>query len=268
MVLKVIHNLALRHILSYNLAFTKVYPPHTIKSVDTSINTRGTLYVVATPIGNFDDMTARAIKVLSSVDLIYAEDSRETKKLLSHFDINSSILTYNQRNTVQVRDSVFLSLVTGKDVALVTDAGTPGVSDPGGELVSFISQQDPTICIVPVPGASSVTAALSVSGFPGVPFLFIGFFPKKGRTAILQQIKTFDGTVVFFDSPFRIVKTLEILSQELPESTEVFLAREMTKHFETFYRGTFEKVMTDLKNTPIKGEFVCALWVKPKRVKK
>ena len=249
------------------MSFTKTYTPHTIKSVDTSTNTRGTLYIVATPIGNLEDMTTRAVSVLSSVDLVFAEDTREALKLLNHFDIKSNILTYNQRNAVQVRESVFLNLVTGKDVALITDAGTPGVSDPGGELVSFISNQDPTIKVVPIPGASSVTAALSVSGFPGVPFLFIGFFPKKGRTALLFQIKSFDGTVIFFDSPFRIVKTLELLAKELPENTEVFLAREMTKMYETFYRGTVEKVLSDLKNTPIKGEFVCALWVKPAKVK-
>lgn len=235
--------------------------------MDTSTNTRGTLYIVATPIGNLEDMTTRAIQALSSVDLVFAEDTREALKLLNHFDIKSNILTYNQRNAVQVRESVFLNLVTGKDVAVITDAGTPGVSDPGGELVSFISNQDPTIKVVPIPGASSVTAALSVSGFPGVPFLFIGFFPKKGRTALLSQIKSFDGTVIFFDSPFRIVKTLELLAKELPENTEVFLAREMTKMYETFYRGTVEKVLSDLENTPIKGEFVCALWVKPEKKK-
>jgi 16S rRNA (cytidine1402-2'-O)-methyltransferase len=189
---------------------------------------------------------------------------REALKLLNHFDIKSNILTYN-RETLSKFVSQSLNLVTGKDVAVITDAGTPGVSDPAGELVSFISNQDPTIKVVPIPGASSVTAALSVSGFPGVPFLFIGFFPKKGRTALLSQIKSFDGTVIFFDSPFRIVKTLELLAKELPENTEVFLAREMTKMYETFYRGTVEKVLSDLENTPIKGSW--EILVKPAKVK-
>lgn len=235
--------------------------------VDTSTSLRGTLFIVATPIGNLEDMTDRAKKVLASADVIYAEDSRESKKVLSHFGIDRNIMIYNQRNTLSVRDSILLALMNGKNVALVTDAGTPGVSDPGGELVSYIVSADSSIQITPVPGASSVTAAISVSGFPGVPFLFLGFFPKKGRTNLMEQIATFNGTVVFFDSPFRIVKTLEVLQKSLPENTQVFLAREMTKMFETFYRGSVSKVLTDLKNGPIKGEFVCALWIKPERTK-
>lgn len=235
--------------------------------MDTSTSLRGTLFIVATPIGNLEDMTDRAKKVLSSVDVIYAEDSRESKKVLSHFGIDRNIMIYNQRNTLGVRDTILLALMNGKNVAIVTDAGTPGVSDPGGELVSYIVSSDSSIKISPIPGASSVTAALSVSGFPGVPFLFLGFFPKKGRTNLFQQIVTFDGTVVFFESPFRIVKTLEALEKILPENTQVFLAREMTKMFETFYRGSVSKVLADLKSGPIKGEFVCALWVKPERAK-
>lgn len=224
----------------------------------------GKLYVVATPLGNLEDITARALSTLRSVELVYAEDSRMASKLLSAYDISVPIQVYNQHSSDMTRLKISEVLKEDISVALITDAGTPGISDPGNELISFLVKVLPDLEVIPVPGPSSVTALLSVSGFPTQKFLFIGFLPKKKRQKLFSQLKDLEYPFVFFDSPHRILKTLKELQQVLSEKQEVVLGRELTKMHETIYRGTLKEVFEKLGSTAsVKGEIVAVVNSKP-----
>jgi len=216
-----------------------------------------TLCVVATPIGNLGDITLRALETLRGVDLILCEDTRVTQKLLNHFGIKTKTLSYHQHSKLKKINYILELLKQGKDLALVSDAGTPGISDPGNKLIhTIITLPGSVIKIVPVPGPSALTAAASISGFPTDKFLFLGFPPaKRKRRKYFEEIVNSKYPVIFYESPYRIIKTLNelgIMNQEL----RIVVGRELTKKFETIYRGTIEEVIEKIKKDPIKGEFV------------
>jgi 16S rRNA (cytidine1402-2'-O)-methyltransferase len=216
----------------------------------------GTLYIVATPIGNLEDITLRAIRILKEVDLILAEDTRVTKKLLTHYVIERPIASYHQHSSEKRKLEILQRLGKEESVALVTDAGTPGVSDPGNELIDFLLGKDSSIKIVPIPGASAITTAMSVSGFKMSKFLFLGFLPKRKKNKLFQWVK--DGKVAFgfYESPKRIIKTLDFLGEQLGGDRRVLIAREMTKLHETLYRGRISTIKEQLEEGRIKGEIV------------
>ncbi len=245
-----------------------------------------TLYIIATPIGNLEDITLRALRVLREVDLILCEDTRETKKLLAHYEIATPTMSYAfdtvRRRTRQKRnpkvERVIELLDQGKNLALVSDAGTPTISDPGGALVSAVREHfGDRVAVVPIPGPSAAVAALSAAGVPSSEFLFLGFMPhKKGRAKLFADIAASDRTVVFYESPHRILKTLEQLAGAFLASVVkhrvfnkhvthsvfnnrmVIVARELTKIHEEFVRGSIEEVREYfLKNSDkVRGEFV------------
>lgn len=216
---------------------------------------KGTLYIVATPIGNLDDITKRALSTLKKADLILAEDTRVTKKLLSHYDIEKPILSYHHHSDENTKLKILGYLIKGKDLALVTDAGTPGISDPGNELIDYLLDKEPKINTVPIPGPSAVTTALSVSGFNVNKFVFIGFMPKKKKNKLFDWIKKGKLSFAFYESPHRVIKTLEWLKEDFSKR-RVFVARELTKMHETLYRGAFDEVIEKLKEDLLKGEIV------------
>ncbi|RLC40134.1 MAG: 16S rRNA (cytidine(1402)-2'-O)-methyltransferase [Candidatus Nealsonbacteria bacterium] len=220
------------------------------------------LYVVATPIGNLKDITLRALEVLKKVDFILAEDTRVTKKLLNHFGIETKILSYHQHSKLKKINYILELLRRGKNLALVCDAGTPGISDPGGKLVDKVySLECKVIC---VPGPSAITAAASISGFPMDKFLFLGFPPqKRKRKKFFKEVINSRYPVIFYESPYRILKTLKELKLSyyhchgnLNTTLQVVVCRELTKKFETVYRGTIEEVIEKVKEDKTKGEFV------------
>jgi len=215
----------------------------------------GTLYIVATPIGNLEDITFRAIKILKEVDIILAEDTRVTSTITKRFDIQRDVLSYHQHSSEKKMEEVLLYLLTGKNIALVTDAGTPGISDPGNELIDFILTREPNIKIVPIPGASAITSALSVCGFNVNKFVFLGFMPKKKRTKLFDWIKDGKVSFAFYDSPNRIIKTLTDL-KEVFGDRRVYVGRELTKLYEDYYRGSFDEVITMISKSKQKGEVV------------
>lgn len=220
----------------------------------------GTLYVVATPIGNLEDITFRAVRILKEVDLILAEDTRVTSKLLSHYEIDNNVLSYHQQSSLTKRQEVLNLLLQGKNLALVTDAGTPGISDPGNELVEYTKYGIRVVCI---PGASSITAAISICGIDVSKFMFIGFWPKKKTKKLIEKVSSLDFPVVFFESPFRIIKTLDLLTKEFPER-RIFIGQELTKLHERILRGSLSEVKVKLLGEQkelgrVKGELVCIL---------
>ena len=196
-------------------------------------------YVIATPIGNMGDITYRAIETLKEVDLILCEDTRMTKRLLDKYAINKPTMSYHAQRKLSKTDKIFELLEDGKNLALVSDAGTPGISDPGAMLVSQIkSHFGGEVEVVPIPGASAVITALSASGLPTHEFTFLGFLPhKKGRETLFKEIAEAKRTIVFYESPHRILKTLESLNKFCP-SKKVCVARELTKIYEEFKTGT------------------------------
>ncbi|MBT3230353.1 16S rRNA (cytidine(1402)-2'-O)-methyltransferase [Candidatus Uhrbacteria bacterium] len=218
------------------------------------MQSKGTLYVVGTPIGNLSDITERALETLKTVDLIACEDTRVTKKLLSNYSIDTPTISYHQHSTDEKAGHIVSKLVDGASVALVTDAGTPGISDPGGKLVEVAIKADVTV--VPIPGASAIAAALSVCGFPTDKFTFLGFPPnKKGRKTYFENIETIKQTVALYESKHRIIKTLE----QLPQDRTLIVGRELTKMHEHIYRGTAPEVIEQLNQTSTKGEFVIVI---------
>ena len=215
----------------------------------------GTLYVVATPIGNLADITQRAIDTLRAADLIACEDTRHTSILLRHLGIAAPLTSYHQHSGSVKIEQVVRALGEGKKVAVVTDAGTPGVNDPGGKLVAAAAAAGNQI--VPIPGPSAIVAALSVSGLPADDFRFLGFLPhKKGRQTAITGIAAADTTVVFYESTHRILKALEQLALVLAPDRPVVVCRELTKQFETVYRGSCRDVLQQLQTGVTKGEFV------------
>jgi 16S rRNA (cytidine1402-2'-O)-methyltransferase len=219
---------------------------------------KGTLYIVATPIGNLGDMTLRGLETLKMVDVILCEDTRVTSKLLAHFEISKPLVSYHHHSDEKKVQEIKEMLEQGKSIALVTDAGTPGISDPGNQLVSSLTTEqfdNGTISIVPIPGVSAVVTALSVSGFPTDKFLFLGFPPhKKGRKTFFEEVGKAEYTVVFYESSHRILKCLDELVAVLDNNRKVCVCRELTKKFETIYRGTIQEIQK--MNISDKGEFV------------
>ena len=224
----------------------------------------GKLYIVATPIGNLEDLTFRVLRILKEVNLILCEDTRVTSILLRHYDIKKNTLSYHQKSDERKMAEILSYLIRGFDIALVTDAGTPGISDPGNELIEFILRvrpftgSDPSsdIRIIPVPGPSAITTALSVSGMNVNKFVFLGFLPKKKRSKLFESLKFLKLPFAFYESPFRILKTLDVLADAFGEETKIFIARELTKIHETLYRGSIEKVREELGKEKVRGEIV------------
>jgi 16S rRNA (cytidine1402-2'-O)-methyltransferase len=219
-----------------------------------------TLYIIATPIGNLEDITLRALRVLKEVDLILCEDTRVTKRLLEKYEIATPTMSYHAQSKLAKVEKIFGLLEEGKDLALVSDAGTPTISDPGCLLVAQVREKfGDTISIVPIPGASAVLSALSVSGFPTSEFLFLGFLPhKKGRETLFKEIAASGRTVVFYESPHRILKTLESLQAHLLPKRKILVARELTKIYEENMIGEPEEVLAHFTAHPdrVRGEFV------------
>ena len=214
------------------------------------------LYIVATPIGNLQDISARALEILKSVDYILCEDTRHTQKLLSFYNISNKLISYHQHSN-QRKINYILDLL-GKEhhIALVSDAGTPGISDPGNKLINLAIGKLNNLKVVPIPGPCALTAALSVSGFPTDKFIFYGFIPqKKGRRKILEQIAKSSLTSAFYESGHRIQKTLNTLL-EFNLRKKIVICRELTKKFETIYRGVTEDLLPLMKDKALKGEFV------------
>ncbi len=212
------------------------------------------LYIVATPIGNLEDISKRALRILSEVDLILCEDTRVTKKLLDHYGIKALTLSYHQHSRLKRIEYIIQLLKQGKNLALVSDAGTPGISDPGNQLIARLSQLD--IQIIPIPGPSAVTAAASIAGLAMDKFLFMGFPPvKKKRKRFFEEVVSSKHSVIFYESPYRIIKSLTEL-RTIDNKLSVVVCREITKKFETIYRGTVEEVLEKLEKSEIKGEFV------------
>ena len=219
-----------------------------------------TLYIVATPIGNLEDITLRAIRTLKEVDLILCEDTRISKRLLNRYEINNKQLTtYNEQKSGVNAEKVISLLEEGKNIALVTDAGTPGISDPGARLVAEVRKElSNEVKIIPIPGPSAVVTALSASGVSSDEFLFLGFLPhKKGRETLFKEIAVMKRAVVFYESPHRIMKTLESLAKYTPER-KIVIARELTKIHEEFPEGTPVELSEyfNKNKEKIRGEFV------------
>lgn len=223
--------------------------------------TKGTLYIVSTPIGNLDDITFRAVKILASVDLIAAEDTRKTKILLDRYNIAKPMLSYFDHNEKFRAAQLIEKLLAGQSVALVSDAGTPGISDPAYRIVH--ESVDRGIAVVPIPGASALLAALVASGLPMNSFVFEGFLPlKKGRKTKLEFLKSEKRTIILYESPHRIIRTLNEILEHIGDR-EIVLAREISKKFEEFLRGRISEVLVKLASATPRGEFVILLQGNP-----
>ncbi len=240
----------------------------------------GKLYIVATPIGNLGDITLRALETLKAVDIILCEDTRVSKNLLNHYQIKKPLLSYHHHSDAKKVKEIKQLLEGGKNLALVTDAGTPGISDPGNMLVSVIASgakqshglrssgpngiatssstpRNDTV-IIPIPGPSAVVTALSISGFPTDKFLFLGFPPHKNkRKKYFEEVASAEHTVIFYESGHRITKCLGELTAVLAPTQQVVVCRELTKKFETIYRGTILEVAEKMQDE--RGEFVIVI---------
>jgi 16S rRNA (cytidine1402-2'-O)-methyltransferase len=217
--------------------------------------TASTLYLVATPIGNLEDITLRALRTLKECDLVAAEDTRRTGILLKHFSISKPMLSYFQFNEAKRSEEILARLRRGEKIALVTDAGSPGISDPGERVVRAALAAG--LRVESVPGPSALVAALTASGLPTEEFHFIGFLPHKSgqRRKKLEALRDVSGTLVLYESPYRIEKLLGELNDVFPER-QVVLARELTKKFEEFLRGIPSELLAQLQKRSVKGEFV------------
>lgn len=215
----------------------------------------GTLFIVATPIGNLADITLRAIEILKIADLILCEDTRMTKRLLDHFSIKTQTKSYHQHSTPRDVAMIRSLLEAGKSLALVTDAGTPGISDPGNLLIAELVKHDSQVVVVPIPGPSAVIAALSISGFPTDKYVFMGFPPHKTkRQKYFDEVAANKYTTVFYESSHRIKKAIDNLAAVLNGDREICICRELTKKFETIYRGRVSEI--NAMDISEKGEFV------------
>jgi len=212
------------------------------------------LYIVATPIGNLEDITLRAVRILQEAELILCEDTRHSHRLLDHYDIRKPALSYHDFNKEKVTAGIVEKLLAGQNIALISDAGTPGISDPAFYLVRHALREN--IQVIPIPGPSAVISALVVSGLPTDKFHFEGFLPvKKGRKTRLEKLNDIESTIVLYESPHKILKTLENLKSYLG-NRRVCIGREITKMHEEFYRGTIDDVLDEVKP---KGEFTLVL---------
>lgn len=226
--------------------------------------TQGILYIIATPIGNLQDITLRALETLKNADLIACEDTRVTGNLLKHFEVKKPLVSYFQHSSLSKTDYIIDQLKGGKAIALVTDAGTPGISDPGQELIARIrianaecQNNDEKIRIIPIPGPSAMAAAASVSGMIEKEFYFAGFLPKKkGRQTQFKNLGQLNVPIVIYESAMRLERTLQDIRVYFGDEAEIFIAREMTKMFEEYWSGHADELLADLKNHQLKGELV------------
>lgn len=227
--------------------------------MNNEIDTRGILYIVATPIGNREDITLRALSILKEVDVILCEDTRTTGVLLKMHSITNTLMSYNAHATEKKHDSIIAMLKEGKKIALVSDAGTPTISDPGIMLVQeALTQLGDDVVIVPIPGASALITALSGSGISTASFTFLGFLPhKKGRQTLFKEIAGRTRPYVFYESPHRLLKTLQSLDEYVGEQG-IVVARELTKIHETFHKGTPKELLDSFEKNPqtLRGECV------------
>ena len=218
----------------------------------------GILYLCATPIGNLEDMTFRAVRILKEVDLIAAEDTRNSIKLLNHFEIKTPMTSYHEYNKIEKGHKLVERLLSGEDIALITDAGMPGISDPGEELVKMC--QEAGVQVTAVPGACACVTALTISGLSTRRFAFEAFLPtdKKERQAVLEELKSETRTVVIYEAPHRLVRTLSIL-QETLGNRRISICRELTKKHETVFATTIEEALLYYENQEPKGECVMVI---------
>lgn len=226
------------------------------------LNESGILYLCATPIGNLEDITLRALRILKEVDLVAAEDTRHTRKLFSHFDIHTPLTSYHEHNSLSKGPDLVEQLLAGKNVALVSDAGLPGVSDPGERLVTLAVSRG--IKVVPVPGPSASLAALVVSGLPTARFCFEGFLPSRGkdRRKRLEELQWEKRTLVIYEAPHRLGAALSDM-EEYMGGRQVCIARELTKKFEELWRGSLEEAVLKFRNKPPRGEITLVMEGRP-----
>ncbi|MGV8091688.1 MAG: 16S rRNA (cytidine(1402)-2'-O)-methyltransferase [Mangrovibacterium sp.] len=215
----------------------------------------GKLYLVPTPIGNLDDMTFRAIKILKEADLILAEDTRTSSKLLHHFEIQNKLTSYHKFNEHQITGNIVRRIEKGETIALISDAGTPGISDPGYLLVKKCLENN--IEVECLPGATALIPALVNSGLPSDRFCFEGFLPvKKGRQTKLKELATEKRTMIFYESPYRLIKTLEQFCEFFGPERQASVSRELSKMYEENFRGSLAEILEHFKEKAIKGEIV------------
>ncbi|MCI9539041.1 MAG: 16S rRNA (cytidine(1402)-2'-O)-methyltransferase [Eubacterium sp.] len=219
----------------------------------------GTLYLCATPIGNLEDITLRVLRILKEADLIAAEDTRQTIKLLNHFEIKTPIVSYHEHNKYQKTPVLVKELLEGKNIALVTDAGTPAISDPGAELA--LAAYEAGAAVTSLPGASAVITALTLSGLNTRNFAFEGFLPqeKKERARVLERLKTSTYTTVFYEAPHRLTKTLELVAQVISPGRKIAVCRELTKRHETVLQCSLAEAIHYFQENEPRGEFVLVL---------
>lgn len=222
------------------------------------MSTKGNLYIVATPIGNLEDITARAVRTLTEVDLIAAEDTRHSRRLLDHLAVKTRLLSYHEHNEAQVTASLINKMINGSHVALISDAGTPLVSDPGYLLVRMARES--SIRIVPIPGVSALITALSVAGLPSDRFLFEGFLPssRAGRVARLKEVEQETRTIIYYEAPHRMLVTLKEMGRIFGSDRTVTIARELTKVFEEIRKASLAELVEQVEAGELiqKGEFV------------
>jgi 16S rRNA (cytidine1402-2'-O)-methyltransferase len=213
------------------------------------------LYIVATPIGNLEDMSFRAVRTLKEVDLIACEDTRHSRILLNHYEIKTPYTSFHSYTSDAKLSALALDLKNGKSIAIITDAGTPGISDPAWSLIKAAVSEG--VKVIPIPGAAAFLTALMGAGLPLNDFSYLGFVPaKKGRQTFFELVKDSPRTAVFYESPHRLLKTLEQMNEIIGPLRACVLARELTKLHESFYRGTVADILALVKRSPIKGEMV------------
>jgi len=216
------------------------------------------LYIVATPIGNLKDITLRALEILKSVDTIFAEDTRVTKKLLNHYKISVKLESFHEHSSDKKTAQVLSRLQGGENIAYVTDAGTPGISDPGGKLATMALEQG--VEVVPIPGASAVAVIASVAGLKENGFLFVGFLPhKKGKETLIKSFADSKYPIIFYEAPTRLVKTLQKI-KDILGNREILIGRELTKKFEEIYKADIDSAIQHLSSKKPKGELTIVLY--------
>ncbi len=219
----------------------------------------GKLFIVGTPIGNLEDMTFRAVRILQEADFIAAEDTRNTIKLCNHFAIQTPLISYHEHNTRDAGEKIIDYLQNGKDIAIVSDAGMPCISDPGADLVELAIEHG--LAVVPVPGPNAAVTALVASGITPQPFLFWGFLPrqKKEQKAQLAKLQRYEETLLFYEAPHRLKQTLRNLAEQFGDERRIVMARELTKRFEELLRGTLAEAIDWADSNEIRGEFCLVL---------